>query len=53
MTTAQKLIAYRKELKAAGMDDELINDLVRDAGQTLVLHQGLDVTQDTPPSPQE
>lgn len=40
-TTAQLLIEYRAELRAAGLDWELVDDLVRDAAQTIVMHCGL------------
>jgi hypothetical protein len=40
-TTAQQLIEYRAELRAGGLDWELIDDLVRDAAQTIVMHGGL------------
>lgn len=40
-TTAQKLIAYRLELRDAGLDHDLVNDLVKDAAQTLVMNEGL------------
>lgn len=42
-STAQLLIAYRQELKAGGLHDELVNDLVKDAASTLVTHEGLEV----------
>ncbi|MGW0566084.1 hypothetical protein [Streptomyces tauricus] len=40
-TTAQQLIEYRAELRAGGIDPDLITDLVRDAAQTIVMHCGL------------
>jgi hypothetical protein len=45
-TTAQQLIAYRRELRAGGLDADLANDLVRDAAQTIVLHHGLQTAPD-------
>jgi hypothetical protein len=42
-TTAQKLIAFRAELQAAGLRPDLIDDLVKDASQTLVMNEGLRV----------
>lgn len=55
-TTAQLLIAYRQELKAGGIHDELANDLVRDAASTLVTSEGLEVqvtSLDTDAPPQD
>jgi hypothetical protein len=46
-TTAQKVIAFKRELDAAGITPDLVADLVRDACQTLVMHHGLIVS--TPP----
>ncbi|EYT83992.1 hypothetical protein CF54_04060 [Streptomyces sp. Tu 6176] len=43
-TTAQQLVAFHKELKAAGLDHDLVRDMVRDASQTLVMSVGLTVT---------
>ncbi|MDX3199943.1 hypothetical protein [Streptomyces scabiei] len=40
-TTAQALIEFRSELRAAGLDWELIDDLVRDAARTIVAKDGL------------
>ncbi|WP_406420891.1 hypothetical protein [Streptomyces sp. NBC_00842] len=48
ITTAQKLLAYREELRAGGMSPDLIDDLVRDAAQTLVMHNGLQTNKPTP-----
>jgi hypothetical protein len=39
-STIRQLIEYRAELIARGLDDDLINDLVRDAGEKLVTHRG-------------
>jgi hypothetical protein len=43
-TTAQKIIAFKQELDAAGIKSDLVADHVRDACQTLVLHHGLIVS---------
>lgn len=40
-TTAQQLIEYRAELRAGGISEELTDDLIRDAAQTIVMHCGL------------
>ncbi|MFD9107156.1 hypothetical protein [Streptomyces bottropensis] len=40
-TTAHRLIAYRLELREAGLDHDLVNDMVRDAAKTLVMNEGL------------
>ncbi|WP_424918881.1 hypothetical protein [Streptomyces sp. wa1064] len=40
-TTAQKVIAYRKELLDGGLSPELVDDLVKDAASTLVMNGGL------------
>ncbi|WP_405549712.1 hypothetical protein [Streptomyces microflavus] len=42
-TTAQKVIAYRKELLEGGLSPELVDDLVKDAASTLVINHGLAV----------
>ncbi|WP_431980021.1 hypothetical protein [Streptomyces qinglanensis] len=47
LTTAQRLAAYRDELRAAKFDADLVDDLVRDAGQTLHARSEL-TTQHTP-----
>ncbi|WP_333746146.1 hypothetical protein [Streptomyces sp. IBSBF 2950] len=47
-TTAETLIAYRRELHAGGLDHDVINDLVKDAAQTMVLNEGLRVKQPEP-----
>lgn len=44
LSNAQKLIAYRDELAAGGMDPEIIGYLVIDAGQQLIGVQGLVTT---------
>jgi hypothetical protein len=51
MTTAQKLIAYRKELIQGGLDPDVVRDIVKDAAQTLVINEGLKVAplERTPP----
>lgn len=43
MTTAQTLSAYRRELLDGGMNPEVVDDLVKDAAQTMVMNQGLRV----------
>ncbi|MFE9937379.1 hypothetical protein [Streptomyces hirsutus] len=43
-STAQQLIAYRRELIAGGIDHDLANDLVKDAAQAMVLNEGLRIT---------
>ncbi|MFF2525910.1 hypothetical protein [Streptomyces liangshanensis] len=50
-TTAQQLIMFRRELTSGGLDHELVNDLVRDASQTLVVNEGLKTAppESTPP----
>ncbi|WP_326677682.1 hypothetical protein [Streptomyces sp. NBC_01237] len=40
-TTAQKVIAYRRELLEGGLAPELVDDLVKDAASTLVMSGGL------------
>ncbi|MFD3654346.1 hypothetical protein [Streptomyces sp. NPDC058620] len=45
LTTAQKLIAYRAELIAGGVHPDLIDDLTKDAAQTMVMNEGLKVTR--------
>ncbi|MFJ3826225.1 hypothetical protein [Streptomyces nodosus] len=40
-STAQRLIAYRRELREAAFDNDLVNDMVKDAAQTLVMNEGL------------
>ncbi|PVC73480.1 hypothetical protein [Streptomyces sp. CS081A] len=42
-STAQRIAAYRSELIAAQVPRELADDIVRDAAQTLVMHDGLTV----------
>ncbi|WP_086746206.1 hypothetical protein [Streptomyces scabiei] len=44
-TTAEMLIAYRRELYAGGIEPDLVNDLVKDAAQTMVMNQGLRVKE--------
>lgn len=48
ITTAQKLIAYREELHAGGLSPDLIDDLVRDAAETLVRNIGLQTNASEP-----
>ncbi|MFD7319241.1 hypothetical protein [Streptomyces sp. NPDC059883] len=50
-TTSQKLLAYHRELTAGGLCPDLVNDLVKDAAQTIVMNDGLAVapTVGTPP----
>ncbi|MEU9199005.1 hypothetical protein [Streptomyces sp. NPDC048332] len=49
-STAQQLITFRRELVQAGLDHDLINDLLRDASQTIVMNDGLKTTSEhTPP----
>ncbi|MFF1417460.1 hypothetical protein [Streptomyces sp. NPDC058280] len=40
-STAEQLIAYRRELTNGGLEHELANDLVKDAAQTIVMNEGL------------
>ncbi|MFE3485100.1 hypothetical protein [Streptomyces griseus] len=42
-STADKLIAYYTELRASNLPIEVVEDIVKDAAQTLVMHHGLDV----------
>ncbi|MFD8937313.1 hypothetical protein ACFV0R_19025 [Streptomyces sp. NPDC059578] len=46
LTTAQLLTAYRRELVAGSFERGVIDDLVRDAAQTIVMNEGLRVTHD-------
>lgn len=41
VTTAQVLINYRRELLDAGVPDELVNEMTRDAAARLVQSKGL------------
>ncbi|MFE4691252.1 hypothetical protein ACFRH6_14480 [Streptomyces sp. NPDC056749] len=51
-STADKVSAYYKELQKTGMPLDVIEDIVKDAAQTLVMHHGLDVhpTETTTPA---
>ncbi|MFC7842508.1 hypothetical protein [Streptomyces sp. NPDC057382] len=49
-TTAQKLIAFREELQAARFRPDLIDELVKDASQTLVMNEGLHVPRSEQPA---
>ncbi|MFJ2702990.1 hypothetical protein ACIO3R_07295 [Streptomyces sp. NPDC087428] len=40
-TTAQHLIAYRRELNDGGLTFDLVDELVKSAAQTLVANEGL------------
>ncbi|MFH9215460.1 hypothetical protein [Streptomyces globisporus] len=42
-STADKVIAYYTELKRSSLPIEVVEDIVKDAAQTLVMHHGLDV----------
>lgn len=46
-TTAQLLIAYHRELKTGGLPDDLVNDMVRDAANTIVVAEGLEVATES------
>lgn len=50
-STAQQLIAFRRELVEGGLDHDLINELVKDASQTIVMNGGLVATAQTTPPP--
>lgn len=43
MTTAQKLLAFRRELREGRMHPEIIDQLTRDVAHALVATEGLDV----------
>ncbi|MFF2640327.1 hypothetical protein ACFVUB_11090 [Streptomyces niveus] len=42
-TTAQFLIDYHRELTEGGLPPSLVEDIVKDAAQTIVLNEGLRV----------
>lgn len=50
MTTAQKLIAYRKELINGGFSPELAEHLVRDAAHQQIIQSGLVVAVEPKPA---
>lgn len=47
-TTAQRLLAYRKELRDGGLDTDLVNDLVKDAAHEMLTVEGLRVPASNP-----